>query len=122
MSGEHTSARPRLDWLDIAKGIAIALVIVGHTVDSLSPVRQVIFSFHMPLFFILAGYTFRVKPMRALVTTSAQRLLVPYVLLFVIWWVTQFFIQNDALTTHNLASLALTFIFASGVDLSLIHI
>lgn len=116
MSGEHTSARPRLDWLDIAKGIAIALVIVGHTVDNLSPVRQVIFSFHMPLFFILAGYTFRVKPMRALVTTSAQRLLVPYVLLFVIWRITQFFIQNDALTAHNLASLALTFIFASGVE------
>jgi hypothetical protein len=51
----------RLDWIDIAKGIAIILVIVGHTVPNPSPLRHAIFSFHMPVFFILAGYTFRPK-------------------------------------------------------------
>lgn len=45
----------RLDWIDIAKGIAIILVIVGHTVPNPSPLRHAIFSFHMPVFFILAG-------------------------------------------------------------------
>lgn len=52
----------RLDWIDIAMGIAIILVIVGHTVPNPSPLRHAIFSFHMPVFFILAGYTFRPKP------------------------------------------------------------
>lgn len=49
-SGNSSMAKQRLDWLDIAKGIAILLVIVGHTVNNPSIIRQVIFSFHMPLF------------------------------------------------------------------------
>lgn len=60
----------RLDWIDIAKGIAIILVIVGHTVPNPSPLRHAIFSFHMPVFFILAGYTFRPKPWRELLSGS----------------------------------------------------
>lgn len=67
----------RLDWIDIAKGIAIILVIVGHTVPNPSPLRHAIFSFHMPVFFILAGYTFRPKPWRELLSGSVSRLLVP---------------------------------------------
>lgn len=43
----------RLDWIDIAKGIAIILVIVGHTVPNPSPLRHAIFSFHMPVFLFL---------------------------------------------------------------------
>ena len=43
----------RLDWIDIAKGIAIILAIVGHTVPNPSPLQHAIFSFHMLVFFIL---------------------------------------------------------------------
>ena len=50
----------RIDWIDIAKGIAILLVIIGHTVKFGSASRTFIFSFHMPLFFVLSGYTYRV--------------------------------------------------------------
>lgn len=49
----------RIDWIDIAKGIAILLVIIGHTVPYDSATRNVIYSFHMPLFFLLSGYTYR---------------------------------------------------------------
>ncbi len=75
----------RLDWLDIAKGIAIMLVIIGHTVDKPSLERTLIFSFHMPLFFILAGFTFKPKPWKNLLVTSAARLLIPYMLVSFIW-------------------------------------
>lgn len=47
----------RIAWIDIAKGITIILVIIGHVVPFDSATRNVIFSFHMPLFFILSGYT-----------------------------------------------------------------
>ena len=50
-----TSAE-RVKWVDYAKGIAILLVIVGHTVTN-PVIHGAIFSFHMPLFFILSGYT-----------------------------------------------------------------
>lgn len=48
----------RLEYIDIAKGIAILLVVVGHTVRRGDPVnedivRGLIFSFHMPLFFVI---------------------------------------------------------------------
>lgn len=106
----------RLDWIDIAKGIAIILVIVGHTVPNPSPLRHAIFSFHMPVFFILAGYTFRPKPWRELVSGSVSRLLVPYVVLALAWQVPTFLMSGAPLTGGVLAGGLETLVFASGVD------
>lgn len=108
-------AKQRFDWLDIAKGIAILLVIVGHTVNNPSLTRQVIFSFHMPLFFILAGYTFRVKPWGELLKTSFMRLLVPYVLIVFAWKVPLFFATGDPVTSDAIAQGLKSLVFASGV-------
>ena len=40
----------RLDWLDMAKGIGMILVVYGH---SYGPDNYYVYLFHMPLFFIL---------------------------------------------------------------------
>lgn len=48
----------RIKYVDIAKGLAILLVIVGHTID-IRLVKGLIFSFHMPLFFVLSAYTMK---------------------------------------------------------------
>ena len=106
----------RLDWIDIAKGIAIILVIVGHTVPNPSPLRHAIFSFHMPVFFILAGYTFRPKPWRELLSGSVSRLLVPYVVLALAWQAPTFLMSGAPLTSGALAGGLETLVFASGVD------
>ncbi|NBH25961.1 hypothetical protein D3Z60_09125 [Lachnospiraceae bacterium] len=45
----------RVDEIDIAKGLGILLVIVGHLLPEDSWMRQIIYSFHMPLFMILSG-------------------------------------------------------------------
>ena len=57
----------RAEWVDAAKGIGIVLVVFGHAVDGLLAARLVdahggwaasyfaVYSFHMPLFFVLAG-------------------------------------------------------------------
>lgn len=49
----------RIDWVDCAKGIAILLVVIGHTVstDPSNRTRAVIFSFHMTLFFVVSCVT-----------------------------------------------------------------
>lgn len=106
----------RLDWIDIAKGIAIILVIVGHTVPNPSPLRHAIFSFHKPVFFILAGYTFRPKPRRELLSGSVSRLLVPYVILALAWQVPSFLMSGAPLTGGVLVSGLEMLVFASGVD------
>lgn len=49
----------RIEWIDIAKGIGIILVIIGHTfcLGYIYP----LYAFHMPLFFFLSGLLFRDK-------------------------------------------------------------
>lgn len=45
----------RIEYIDIAKAIAIFLVLIGHTVDSDTICKNVLYSFHMPVFFLLSG-------------------------------------------------------------------
>lgn len=59
----------RLTYLDMAKGLGILFVLIGHlqgdTIFSLSPYIHplcvFIFSFHMPLFFIISGILLNIK-------------------------------------------------------------
>lgn len=44
----------RIKFLDIAKGIAILAIIAGHTGPDW--VKQFVFTFHVPVFFIISGY------------------------------------------------------------------
>lgn len=48
----------RIDYIDIARGLGILLVVMGHNdFGYISPFAyKVIYSFHMPLFFFLSGY------------------------------------------------------------------
>lgn len=45
----------RLSYLDAAKGIGIMLVVLGHIWESDTPATVLIYSFHVPLFFIISG-------------------------------------------------------------------
>ena len=55
-----SSPNNRIIWIDISKGLGIILVVLGHT--SLSKISQIsydwIYSFHMPLFYLLSGLCF----------------------------------------------------------------
>ena len=62
--------------LDLMKGIAIIAVIVGHLTTF---GRQFIFSFHMPLFFIIAGYLYRRKNIKTVLKQDFSRLIIPYI-------------------------------------------
>lgn len=61
--GKNNEVKKRIGWVDMAKGVAILSVIVGHTLCRENPVENmwlwVIYSFHMPLFFILSAFTFQ---------------------------------------------------------------
>lgn len=74
-------ASERIDWIDIAKGIAMLLVIAGHVFTPGYFVYRAIFSFHLPLFFVLAGFTFRAKPWKELLASSTKRLLLPFLVI-----------------------------------------
>lgn len=71
--------KKRLAWVDIAKAMAIILVIVGHEMQGI--LKLIIYSFHMPLFFILTGYTMSpvdsLPKFKTTVMKSFQRMYVP---------------------------------------------
>lgn len=77
--------RNSVKWVLIAKGIGIILVVVGHFYPQPSPaywtgIRHIIYSFHMPLFFILSGYLYSHDKYSYsnLIKTKAKRLLYPF--------------------------------------------
>ena len=76
----------RILWIDTTKALAILLVIIGHSVTG--PVRAVIFSFHMPLFFILSAYTTRFSKNREEILLNCQKgfkhLILPAFLVFIV--------------------------------------
>lgn len=109
-----TATKQRIEWLDIAKGIACLTVIIGHTISYDSPFRQLIFSFHMPLFFILSGYTFRIKPWRELLHSSVRRLVIPYLCIYFIYHITMSLVTSDRISLTWAYQNIMTFLFASG--------
>ena len=64
--------------VDIAKGIAIILVIVGHGHCISHLTFSFIYSFHMPLFFIVAGLFYREKEINDSIRRDFRRLMIPY--------------------------------------------
>jgi len=77
-------SQKRLDYLDMAKGIGIFLVILGHIEYIQESTLKWIFSFHMPLFFVVGGILAYIKkeserPVKEALKKRARGTLVPYV-------------------------------------------
>ena len=71
----------RIAWVDFAKGIVIILVVLGHTIPLKTDLSKFIFVFHMPFFFIMAGFLLNldkwggVKNYKTFVSKLVKRLL-----------------------------------------------
>jgi fucose 4-O-acetylase-like acetyltransferase len=77
-----------LDWIYIAKGIGIFLVVIGHfsaypapSPSYWSAATHLIYTFHMPLFFMLSGYLYHHDKYSYLefIKGKTKRLLYPFV-------------------------------------------
>ncbi|MCQ2530867.1 MAG: acyltransferase family protein [Lachnospiraceae bacterium] len=74
----------RVEWIDALRGIAMWLVVLGHTfLDRSHPLRNYVYSFHMPLFFFISGLTYQRTKMSFLkfLKKKAKAFLLPYVAL-----------------------------------------
>ena len=104
-----SSASPRYQWIDVYKGIAIFLVVLGH-LEIPQGLYDYIFLFHMYAFFFIAGVTFKVKENQTFgvfVLENMKRLYIPYLFFAFAWditnMVTQLFIEH----TFDFSPLAL---------------
>ena len=48
------NAQSRIEYFDIAKGMGILSIILGHM--GVEGVDRIVFTFHVPLFFLISGY------------------------------------------------------------------
>ena len=78
----------RIELIDLVKAVTIFLVILGHTTpNEATPLyRRILYSFHMPLFFFLAGLSIRPEPImgreawQAFLRKNILALVVPYLI------------------------------------------
>lgn len=86
--------KKRENYIDLARGIAIIIMIFGHVVHW-TPIRRMIYSFHMPVFFILSGYFFKNRSLKEELKRDFKSILIPYVIISIISLIIKFFIDND---------------------------
>lgn len=105
---------------DIAKGIGMLAVILGH-MSIPAKMGDFIFSFHMPLFFLINGYFFKKKEISNIkyVMTKIKTLILPYIMtcILVILFSTFFQLRQGVEMTgilENAKSWLLASIYGSG--------
>ncbi len=79
-------------WIDVAKGICILLMILGHI--GVAQINQWFYSFHMIVFFLLSGYTLKKREIdQKYITNKFIRLMIPY------FWTCFFIIMMDCINS-----------------------
>ncbi|MCQ2224245.1 MAG: acyltransferase family protein [Paludibacteraceae bacterium] len=95
----------KLDYIDIAKGIGIVLVVIGHYYPDNSPLfyetfRAFVYAFHMPLFLFLSGamyaYTKKNESWSAFMRKKMKRIAVPYLIVSILIIGLKLIMQNGA--------------------------
>lgn len=68
----------RVQYFDIARGIAMICIILGHLNNSL--INRVVFTFHVPIFFFISGYFMNSKcGIKDYARNKLRTLIVPYI-------------------------------------------
>lgn len=82
-------SKERYDYIDIAKGLGILMVVWAHIMIT-GWTHKVIYAFHMPLFFLISGMLFqreKYPSFGVFIKRRAKRLLIPYTIYSVLTWV-----------------------------------
>lgn len=110
--------KQRILYLDVVKFVAILLVCIGHaynlTLGKSSSVREIIYSFHMPLFMILSGY-FSINAYNqnfvSFVKKKAKQLLLPFSTVYVIMTVYHTIVDGFKINVGLLGSQAIALLW-----------
>lgn len=83
-----TTSANRYEYIDIAKGIGILLVVWAHIL-LVGWTHRFIYAFHMPLFFFISGYLFKrdkYNSFKDFFKKRFKRLIIPYLIYSVFTW------------------------------------
>ena len=69
--------KTRLNYVDVAKGISMICIIIGHL--SCDTINRVVFTFHVPIFFLITGYFINNRDtIISFIKKKIRTLIVPY--------------------------------------------
>ena len=94
----------RISWVDHSKALGIVMVVLGHTAGLPVLAVNLIYSFHMPLFFFLSGYLLKESHLQmnlvGFLKRLGRKLLLPYLCFWIIsylyWLTTRSLVLNPA--------------------------
>ena len=105
----NTANRKRYLFIDIAKGIAIILVVIGHFYPDSSPfyyecIHRIIYTFHMPLFMMASGFLYIATRHEvsylSFVRKKTLRLMIPYIATSIIILTIKLLTQGQMTVDH----------------------
>lgn len=118
------SQKERITWIDLAKGIAMILVIMGHTLKEGLPLF-LIYTFHIPLFFCLSTITSHFSTDMNDYTRTLKRSFVHLLLPAIVFWALHgisyyaLFHRQLGAPVQYFGKQLLSLLWASGQDISI---
>ena len=95
----------RIEWIDIAKGIAIILVVYGHAgLANIPLLEKWVCAFHMPFFFFISGILFSVDKYPTINKFLQRRwktLIRPYLFFSIICLLAYWYLDPDHILTKS---------------------
>lgn len=73
----NDNLKKRIDWLDIAKGITIFCIVLGHIVEN-KIIYTILYSFHLPIFMFISGYLYKKRKIGEFAKRKFKSVMVPY--------------------------------------------
>lgn len=76
--------KKRLNFVDISRGLAMIFIVLGHTLvhsEHCNIIFKLLYSFHVVLFFVVSGYTFKIKNDKSFIEFIKNkfiRIMIPY--------------------------------------------
>ena len=119
---QNNSTNPkRIEWLDIAKGISMLCIVAGHM--NSATVQKIVFTFHVPLFFLISGYLISQKQDYITFCKNKIRgLILPYIyisfLLIILKIPTDIYYDRSQFILEDLKNTILSACYGSGSSLN----
>lgn len=118
ISSSNAEKNVRIGWVDAAKAFGLLLVFWGHLLYGGSHysevINKIIYSFHMPMYFILSGYVCKsdTKTLMEYIKGKFKRILLPAIILY-LCTLPLFFYYTDYSTT-TLLSMCVSIFYITG--------
>ncbi|MFX1367111.1 MAG: acyltransferase family protein [Promethearchaeota archaeon] len=118
---------PRLDWIEVAKGIGITFVVLVHSmIPWLNPVTIHLSSFTIPLFFVLGGLTYNNErhrgDLRSFAISRGKQFLIPYFCLYALMMGLFVPLSPSIDTALTPSDVLFWFLYGNGPPLSASHL